>query len=88
MALGRDGHLRGGKRLASRDSREDLRPARVRVSWSTPAGKFHEGEFEGFMAACLQHEIDQCAGIFWLYRLSRLKRDRALSRFQKQRKNG
>ena len=65
-----------------------VRPARVRVSWSTASGEFHEGEFEGFLAACLQHEIDQCAGIFWLDRLSRLKRDRALARFQKQRRNG
>ena len=65
-----------------------VRPARVRVSWSTTTGEYQEDEFEGFLAACLQHEIDQCDGVFWLDRLSRLKRDRALARFQKLRRNG
>jgi hypothetical protein len=32
---------------------------------------------------CLQHEVDQLDGIFWIYRLSRLKRDRVVKRFDK-----
>ena len=37
----------------------------------------------GFEAVCMQHEIDQLDGIFWLQRLSRLKRERLIKRFQK-----
>jgi peptide deformylase len=59
------------------------RPARVTVGWQTPQGDVREAAFEGFMAACLQHEIDQCDGIFWLDRLSRLRRERLLARFDK-----
>ncbi len=59
------------------------RPARVTVGWQTPAGDAREASFEGFLAACLQHEIDQCDGLYWLDRLSRLKRDRLLARFDK-----
>jgi peptide deformylase len=62
------------------------RPSRVRVAWATLAGDAREEEFYGFMAACLQHEIDQCDGVFWLDRLSRLKRERALARFRKLRR--
>lgn len=39
---------------------------------------------EGFAARVAQHEIDQVNGIFFLDRLSRLKRDAALRRFRKQ----
>ena len=35
------------------------------------------------MAVCLQHEIDQLDGIFWIDRLSKLKRDRLIKRFEK-----
>ena len=40
-------------------------------------------EAEDFHAAVLQHEIDQLDGIFWIDRLSRLKRERLLKRYQK-----
>ena len=40
---------------------------------------------EGFPAAVLQHEIDQLDGVFWIARLSRLKRERLLKRFEKGR---
>ena len=33
--------------------------------------------------SCLQHEIDQLDGIFWIDRLSKLKRDRLIKRFEK-----
>jgi peptide deformylase len=59
------------------------RPAGVTVGWQTPAGEVRQEVFDGFMAACLQHEIDQCDGVFWLERLSRLKRERVLARFDK-----
>ena len=59
------------------------RPARVTVSYRDPAGGQHEEQATGFRACCLQHEIDQLNGIFWLDRLSRLRRDRVRTRFQK-----
>jgi ABC-type uncharacterized transport system auxiliary subunit len=40
-------------------------------------------EAEGLLSVCLQHEVDQLDGIFWISRLSRLKRDRVVNRFDK-----
>jgi peptide deformylase len=59
------------------------RHARVRVRYRGLDGLEHEEEAEGLMAVCFQHEIDQLDGIFWLDRLSRLKRDRLIKRFDK-----
>ncbi|MCJ2091885.1 peptide deformylase [Methylobacterium sp. J-072] len=59
------------------------RPARIRFGFHDLAGATHEEEAEGFFAAVVQHEIDQLNGIFWIDRLSRLKRDRLLKRFEK-----
>jgi len=59
------------------------RPGRVRISFRTPSGDSVEEEWAGFPAAVLQHEIDQLDGIFWIDRLSRLKRDRLVKRFSK-----
>ena len=41
---------------------------------------------DGFVARVAQHEIDQMNGIFILSRLSRLKRDTALRKFEKSRR--
>lgn len=63
---------------------EDIeRPQTVRVRYQTLSGEEVEEEAEGLMAICLQHEIDQLDGIFWTQRLSRLKRDRAIKKFEK-----
>ncbi|MBA1157664.1 peptide deformylase [Microvirga mediterraneensis] len=59
------------------------RHARVRVRYRGLDGADHEEEAEGLMAVCLQHEIDQLDGIFWIDRLSKLKRDRLIKRFEK-----
>ena len=40
-------------------------------------------EADGLLAVCLQHEIDQLDGIFWIDRLSRLKRERIVKKFRK-----
>ena len=40
-------------------------------------------ESEGLRAVCHQHEIDQLNGLFWIKRLSRLKRERLIKRFEK-----
>lgn len=62
------------------------RPACVRVSYQDLDGTWQEEEAEGFMAVCLQHEIDQLDGIFWLDRLSRLRRERVMKRYEKLRR--
>ncbi|EIM24560.1 peptide deformylase [Microvirga lotononidis] len=59
------------------------RHARVRVRYRDIDGTEREEEAEGLMAVCLQHEIDQLDGIFWIDRLSKLKRDRLIKRFEK-----
>jgi peptide deformylase len=59
------------------------RPAKIRLRWQDLSGMSHEAEFTGFHAVCLQHEIDQLEGMFWLRRLSRIKRDRVIKRWQK-----
>ena len=64
-------------------SEEVERPAHVRVAYQDLAGAEHEIAADGLLGVCLQHEIDQLDGIFWLQRLSRLKRERAVKRFSK-----
>lgn len=59
------------------------RAARVRVSWRDLDGAAREEEADGFLAICHQHEIDQLDGVFWLQRLSRLKRERVIARYGK-----
>lgn len=63
-----------------------LRPARVRVTYQDLAGATHTEEAEGLLAVCLQHEIDQLDGIFWIQRLSRLKREMLVRKWTKQRR--
>lgn len=43
-------------------------------------------EGEGFLACCLQHELDHLDGRLYIDRLSRLKRSRFVSKFRKLRK--
>ncbi|MEW6257307.1 MAG: peptide deformylase [Pseudomonadota bacterium] len=59
------------------------RAARVRITYQDLEGHVLEEEAEGFRAVCHQHEIDQLDGIFWLRRLSRLKRERVIKRYAK-----
>ena len=67
-------------------SEEIERPSAVRVRYQDLSGAICEEEAEGFRAACVQHEIDQLDGVFWIDRLSRLKRDRLVKRFEKLRR--
>jgi len=59
------------------------RPRRIRFRYQDLQGAFHDEDAEDFHAICMQHEIDQLDGIFWLKRLSRLKRDRLIRRWEK-----
>ena len=59
------------------------RHARVRISYRDVDGNAYIEEAEGLRAVCHQHEIDQLNGLFWIQRLSRLKRERLIKRFEK-----
>ncbi len=59
------------------------RAAQVRVRYQDLSGAEQIEEASGLRAVCHQHEIDQLDGIFWLQRLSALKSDQAIRRYQK-----
>ena len=60
-----------------------MRPARARIAYDDESGTRQERELEGLPARIAQHEIDQVNGVFFLERLSRLKRDMAVKRWKK-----
>ncbi|MFN7092640.1 MAG: peptide deformylase [Allorhizobium sp.] len=62
---------------------EVTRPKAVRIRYQTLDGTVVEEEMQGFAAICMQHEIDQLDGIFWIMKLSRLKRERLLKKWEK-----
>lgn len=62
---------------------EVTRPKAVRVRYQTLDGAVVEEDLEGFSAICMQHEVDQLDGIFWIQKLSRLKRERLLKKWEK-----
>lgn len=59
------------------------RPNAVHIRYQDIDGAFHEEWAYGFHAVCVQHEIDQLNGIFWINQLSRLKRDRLVTKWKK-----
>lgn len=64
------------------------RPARISITYQDLDGATREMAADGFLAACIQHEIDQLDGIFWIERLSRLKRERLVKKHEKSRRQG
>jgi peptide deformylase len=64
------------------------RPDRIRFRYTTLAGETVEQEADGLMATCVQHEIDHLNGVLFIDYLSKLKRDRVLTRFRKAAKRG
>ncbi len=62
---------------------EVIRPKSIRFRYQDLSGVTHEETAEGFLSVCIQHEIDQLDGIFWLQRLSKLKRDRLVKKWEK-----
>ncbi|MHC4047044.1 peptide deformylase [Bradyrhizobium sp. 23AC] len=62
---------------------EVQRHARVRISYHDIDGKLQSEESDGLRAVCHQHEIDQLDGMFWIQRLSRLKRERLVKKYEK-----
>ena len=59
------------------------RPARVRVAYLNREGERIEEEIEGLYAVCFQHELDHLNGVLFIDHLSRLRRDRAMSKGKK-----
>lgn len=59
------------------------RHAQIRVHYQDLSGIGQIEEVDGLSAICHQHEIDQLDGIFWIQRLSRLKRERLVRRYEK-----
>jgi len=62
---------------------EVLRPANARIGFDDATGQGQELTLSGFAARVAQHEIDQVNGVFFLARISRLKREAAIRRFAK-----
>ena len=54
------------------------------MSFQDALGAARVTKFDGFAARVAAHEIDQMNGVFFLDRVSRLKRDMALKKAKKQ----
>ena len=63
------------------------RPDIVRARWLDEKGKQQEGEFDGLMSVCLQHEVDHLNGVLFIDYLSRLKRDMIVKKVVKSKKD-
>ena len=59
----------------------------VELGYDDADGARQTARFEGFAARVAQHEIDQMNGVFFLSRVSRIKRDTALRKFEKSRRS-
>jgi peptide deformylase len=63
------------------------RPDVIRARWTDAQGQTQEGEFDGLMSVCLQHEVDHLNGVLFIDHLSRLKRDMIVRKVTKARKD-
>lgn len=59
------------------------RPARVKLRYLNYQGEPVEEEASGMYAVCIQHEMDHLEGVLFIDHLSRLKRERAISKVKK-----
>jgi peptide deformylase len=59
------------------------RPAQVKLRYINYRGETIEEDAEGIFAVCIQHEMDHLDGVLFIDHLSRLKRDRAVSKVKK-----
>ncbi|UXN72201.1 peptide deformylase [Devosia neptuniae] len=62
------------------------RPVWAEIAYDDADGIRQRERLEGFVARVALHEIEQVNGIFFLSRVSRLKRDAALRKFDKSRR--
>lgn len=63
---------------------EIMRPVWVEISFDDETGRQQTRRFEGLPARIALHEIEQMNGIFFLSRLSRLKREMVLKKWKKR----
>ncbi|WP_404286496.1 peptide deformylase [Microvirga sp. RSM25] len=59
------------------------RPDRVRFRYMNLQGEMIEQDADGLLATCVQHEIDHLDGVLFIDHLSKLKRDRVMTKFKK-----
>jgi peptide deformylase len=59
------------------------RPDRVRFRYMDLQGETIEQDADGLLATCVQHEIDHLNGVLFIDYLSKLKRDRVMTKFKK-----
>jgi peptide deformylase len=59
------------------------RPARCKLRYLNYQGEPVEEDAEGLFAVCVQHEFDHLEGVLFIDKLSRLKRERAISKVKK-----
>lgn len=65
---------------------EVIRPSTVRVRYLDENNQLQEQEASGYLAKCIQHEIDHLNGILFIDHLSRLKREMMLKKLAKHKK--
>ena len=58
------------------------RPDIVRARWLDRQGREQEGEFDGLMSVCLQHEVDHLNGILFIDHLARHDKKEAMRRIR------
>ena len=66
---------------------EVKRPERVRVRYLDRENEIREQDMDGFLATCIQHEMDHLDGILFVDHISKLKRGmimRKLTKLKKQ----
>ena len=59
------------------------RPSKIRLRYLDYNGVQVEEDADGLYAVCIQHEMDHLKGVLFIDYLSRLKRDRAVTRVKK-----
>ena len=62
------------------------RPARVKLRYLNYKGETVEEDADGLYAVCIQHEMDHLEGVLFIDHLSRLKRENALRKLKKARR--
>jgi peptide deformylase len=65
---------------------EVQRPAEIKIRYLDYHGKEVTEEAEGLFAVCFQHELDHLEGVVFIDHLSRLKRDSAIRKVKKARR--
>ena len=59
------------------------RPSQVKLRYLNYQGETVDEDAEGVFAVCIQHEMDHLDGVLFIDHLSRLKRERAVSKVKK-----